>query len=278
MDSTDLLTALREEVREAAASRVWSQGVTLAREDRVVGKSSRSGEIEVEVRVPARPTPFTVVLYTSDGEWECDCPSKERACAHVVAAVLAVEQAGQLPVSQSVGGRISYRLEVAPGGLNLERRVVHADGREEVLAQSLQSIIAGRIAGPAIAAQEVDIVLDQLLASRPGAVLSGDKLARLLAVLADAGDVRLGGAPIKTSGELVLPRAIVDDAGDGVRVTITRDPAVTEVVSLGVVRCGDLLRPVGEQDLGGGKLEKLPTVREIAAADVGEFVTRGLPA
>jgi superfamily II DNA or RNA helicase len=279
MEDADHLTTLREEVRAAAAARVWSQGVTLAREDRVVGKSSKSGEIEVEVRVPARPAPYTVVLYTSDNEWECDCPSKERACAHVVAAVLAVgTAAGELPVSQRAGGALSYRLEVAPGGLNLERRVVHRDGREDVLTQPLQSIIAGRVPGPAVAPQEVDLVIDQLLASRPGAVLSGDKLARLLAVLADAADVRLGGQTIRTSGELVLPRATIDDSGDGVRITIVRDPAVTEVVSLGVARCGDVLRPIGETELGGGRLEKLPVVRDVASSELGELVTRGLPA
>ncbi|HTJ42654.1 MAG TPA: DEAD/DEAH box helicase [Kofleriaceae bacterium] len=191
----------------------------------------------------------------------------------MVAAVLAVGQAGQLPVSNKVGAGVSYRLEVAPGGLNLERRI-----GDEILSVPLQSIVSGRIPGPAVAAQEVDLLLDQLLVSRPGAVLSGDKLARLLAVLADAADVRLGGAPIKTSGELVKPQAIVEDSGDGVRVTISRDPAVTEVVSLGVVRCGELLRPVGETELGGGKLEKLPVVRDYAANELGDFVTRGLPA
>ena len=57
---------LRDAIREAASTRAWSQGVTLAREDRVSGKSASKGEQVVEVRVPTRPTPYTVVLYLDD--------------------------------------------------------------------------------------------------------------------------------------------------------------------------------------------------------------------
>jgi superfamily II DNA or RNA helicase len=278
------LTALRDAIHDAASQRAWSQGVTLARDDRVVGRSSSAGEIEVEVRAPARPTPFTAVLYPEDGEWECDCSSRERACAHVVAAVLAVGQAREagdddaLPTSAQVGGALSYRMTAAPGGLNLERWVVHPDGREERLDAPLQSILSGRVAGPRVAAHDVDLLLDRLLASRPGAVLSGDRLDRLLGVLADAADLRLAGAKVQVSGELVTPRATLEDHADGVRLTIARDPAVDEVVSFGVVRVGDVLRPVGETELGGGRLEKLPVVHDYGAAELTEVAATTLPA
>ena len=62
------LTPLRDAIHRAASQRAWSQGVTLAREDRVTGLSASPDEIEVEVRAPARPTPFTAVLYPEDGE------------------------------------------------------------------------------------------------------------------------------------------------------------------------------------------------------------------
>ena len=258
--------------------------MTLARDDRVVGRSSSAGEIEVEVRAPARPTPFTAVLYPEDGEWECDCSSRERACAHVVAAVLAVGQAREaggdeaLPTSAQVGGALSYRMTAAPGGLNLERWVVHPDGREERLDAPLQSILAGRVPGPRVAAHDVDLLLDRLLASRPDAVLSGDRLDRLLGVLADAADLRLAGEKVLVSGEPVTPRATLEDHADGVRLTITRDPAVDEVVSFGVVRVGDVLRPVGETELGGGRLEKLPVVHDYGAAELTAVAATTLPA
>src|SRR5689334_10056797 len=85
--------SLRDAVRAEATERTWSQGVTLAREQRVVGRGRSGDELELEVRVPGRPTPFEVVLDLSNDEWQCNCPGKEAVCSHVVAAVLATEQA-----------------------------------------------------------------------------------------------------------------------------------------------------------------------------------------
>ena len=75
-----MLEALRDAVHAKATERTWSQGVALARDGRVVGrKPATSGadgepaEIELEVRVPGRPTPFEVTLYPAHGDWECSC-------------------------------------------------------------------------------------------------------------------------------------------------------------------------------------------------------------
>src|SRR5689334_608486 len=100
--------SLREAVRAEATERTWSQGVTLAREQRVIGRGRSGDEVELEVRVPGRPTPFEVVLDEFNEEWQCTCPSKEAVCSHVVAAVLATEQARQggsesLPTSTKLG-------------------------------------------------------------------------------------------------------------------------------------------------------------------------------
>src|SRR6187399_2313259 len=96
--------SLREAVKAEATERTWSQGVTLAREQRVAGRDRNGDELELEVRVPGRPTPFEVVLDVANDEWQCDCTTKEPVCSHVVAAVLATEQAGgQLPTSTKAG-------------------------------------------------------------------------------------------------------------------------------------------------------------------------------
>ncbi|HTL32371.1 MAG TPA: sigma-70 family RNA polymerase sigma factor, partial [Kofleriaceae bacterium] len=54
--------SLREAVRAEATERTWSQGVTLAREGRVAGVGRNGREVELEVRVPGKPTPFEVVV------------------------------------------------------------------------------------------------------------------------------------------------------------------------------------------------------------------------
>src|SRR5690349_19230571 len=113
--------ALRDAVRAEATERTWSQGVTLARDGRVAGRGKSGDEVELEVRVPGRPTPFTVVLDPAGGEWQCDCPSREAVCSHVVAAVITLEQAaGELPAGPALP-TIRYSLEPDPGGVRVER-------------------------------------------------------------------------------------------------------------------------------------------------------------
>jgi hypothetical protein len=275
-------TALREAMHAEATERTWSQGVTLARGGRVAGVARAGGEVELQVRVPGRPTPFTVNLNLEQQEWECDCPSREPACSHAVAAALALEGAGdELPVSSVVGATIRYKLAAVapakaggpPGGLVIERVLVHADGREDKLAGSALSPDATR---PALAMTEADVLLDPILLLRSGP-LSGDRVDRVLAVMADAKDVRFADAPVTTSGDPVVPRAIVADDGPAITLTVEADPAVSGVVAIGVARCGDVLRPIGAVDLGGVRLEKLPWKRTFAPGEWPALVSDTLP-
>ena len=274
--------SLREAVRAEATERTWSQGVTLAREQRVSGRGRSGDEVELEVRVPGRPTPFEVVIDLGNEEWQCDCPSKEAVCSHVVAAVIATEQArtaggdGALPSSTKAGAPIRYLLSPDPGGVKVERVLVRGDN-DELLPGPLMSLVGtGKAAG--IATMEADLLVDQLLGVRAGPV-SGEKLDRLLEVLADARDVRWRGDPVKTSGEPVLPRAVVEDTAGGVRVRIERDPSVRDVPAVGVARTiDDVLRPIGAVDLSGPRLDKLPQIFDVPRAAIPELMGKTLPA
>ncbi len=274
--------SLRDAVRAEATERTWSQGVTLAREQRVVGTGRSGNEVELEVRVPGRPTPFEVVLDLDNDEWQCNCPSKEAVCSHVVAAVIATEQARatggaeSLPTSTKVGAPIRYLLEPDPGGVRVERVLLRGDNDEPLPGPLLSLVGTGKASG--IATTEADLVVDQILGVRAGPV-SGEKLDRLLELLADARDVRWRGDPVKTSGEPVLPRAIVEDTPDGVRVRIERDPAVRDVPAVGVARTTDgVLRPIGAVDLSGPRLEKLPQTFDVPRAAIPELMGKTLPA
>jgi hypothetical protein len=269
---------LRDAIREAASSRAWSQGVTLAREDRISGRSASKGEQVVEVRVPTRPTPYTVVLYFDDEEWDCDCGSREAACSHAcAAAIVAAEAAAKgvaLPVSKTAGAAIGYRLAPDPAGLALTRVAIEA-GRETPITTSVQSSAAGR--GPKLATTEADLLVDQLLGTRPDAPIGADRVDRLLQVLADVADVRFAGQPVKTSGEVVTPRAILSDAGDGVVVRLEA-PTGARAVSLGVARIGDTLHPIGAIDLGGARFEHLPAEQRFRGRELGAVATTMVPA
>ncbi|HEX7843961.1 MAG TPA: DEAD/DEAH box helicase [Kofleriaceae bacterium] len=278
-----MLEALRDDVRAKATDRTWSQGVALARDGRVVGRRTPpdpDGDIELEVRVPGRPTPFEVVLYPRHGEWECTCGSRDRVCSHVVAGVLSAVTAarsGEAVPRESARGlaSIRYLLTPAPGGVVVDRVLVRND-RTDPLAGSLLSLV-GTGKASAIATTEADLTADQLITLRAGP-LSGERLENLLTVLADARDVRWKDQPVTTSAEPVLPRGVVDDAPGGVQVRIERDPAVREVVAVGVVRTtGDVLRPIGAVDLSGPRLDKLPQVFDVAPSAFPELIGKYLP-
>jgi superfamily II DNA or RNA helicase len=276
-----MLDALRDAIRAKAKERTWSQGVTLAREGRVAGRHTGARDLELEVRVPGRPSPFEVVLHTADGEWECNCDSREAVCSHVVAAALsavdAAKQGGAVPDGAARGlAAIRYLLSPAPGGIVVDRVLVRHDDSEPLTGSLISLVAAGR--GAAIATTDADLTADQLLTARAGA-LHGERLDRLLAVLGDARDVRWKGEPITTSPEPVLPRAVVDDAPGGVQVRIEADPAVREVVAVGVVRTAEgALRPIGAVDLSGPRLDKLPQIYDIPPAAFPELIGKMLPA
>jgi superfamily II DNA or RNA helicase len=116
-----------------------------------------------------------------------------------------------------------------------------------------------------------------VLLARAGAV-NGERLDRLLGVLADARDVRWGEEPVTTNAEPVLPRAVVEDARGGVTVRIEPDPIVRELAAPGVVRTIDnQLRPIGAVDLTGAKLEKLPQIFDVPRSGFGELIGKTLP-
>jgi hypothetical protein len=268
------LGKLREAIRAEAPERTWSSGVTLARDHRVAGAGVSGDELAFEVRTPGRPAPFEVILIPDHGEWECSCPSKEAVCVHVVAAVIAAEQTGDAQPAGKAGAPIRYLLSPAPGGIAVERVLVR--DTLEPLAGSLMSLLANG-QGSKIATHEVDLVADQLLTVRVGP-LHGERLDRLLAVLADARDVRWKGEQITTSSEPVLPHAVIEDATGGVVVRIEADAIVREVVAVGVVRTtDDTLRPIGAIDLCGPKLEKLPMVYDVPRSAIPELIGKTIP-
>jgi len=269
--------SLREVVRAEATDRTWSQGVTLARDKRVVVTGGDEDETEYEVRVPGRPTPFEVVLDRESEEWQCNCTSRERVCSHVVAAVLAAEQGDGVPTAAASGlAQIRYQLEPDPAGVKVTRVLVRGEAIEP-LSGSLMSLVAAGKAGT-IATQQSDLVVDKLIGTRSIPV-SGEKLDRLLEALAEARDVTWKGEPVKTSGEKVLPRATVEDWGEGVRVRIGPDPIVVEVAAIGIVRTiENQLRPIGAIELAGAKLEKLPQIFDVKSKAFPELTGKTLPA
>ena len=276
------MQALLDAVRAQTLPALWSQGVKLAREGRVNRVSSTPSESTYRVRIPGRVVAPTVTLYPEDEEWSCDCGSKQDPCAHVAAAVIAAtrDELAEPAAEDAAGGgsaRLVYRLARRDGVLVLSRFIVFADGREVRLAQALSTEIARRKLPEALAPTHDDLHVDRLLGAPPREVISLSSIPALFHALAGA-EITLDGNPIRVSGELIRPRAVVEDApGGGFTLRIERDPAISEVVAMGAVRVKDTLHPIAEGQTTGEKLERLPLSRTFVGPGEAQLVTQVLP-
>ncbi len=277
--SQSAVDAIRAAVRRATPSRVWSQGVKLARDDAVSGESMDQSEVVLRVSAPGRAVPLTVVLYIEDDEWDCDCPSSSDTCAHVAAAVIALGQAKKdgksMPEAGSSAGKVAYRFRRATGGLALDRVIVSPDGSEHKLESTLAALISGNASGPAVSPEQADLNIDRIFgASR---ALNAKRLENLFTALVDHPGVTLDGQKVEISSDQVYPRAVVEDHRGGARLIVDKDPSITEAIAHGFALCGDTIHPLGEIELTGSKLERLPSIREFRAGELSELQTRILP-
>ena len=266
-------------MRKAALPAVWSQGVKLARE-KSVSRVPNAKDLSLRVRAPGLAVPPTVTLFPDDDEWSCDCDAKTDPCAHVVAATIAFSQNEVGEGEASAGpqldpARLVYRLVVKDRRLWLTRFIVHTDGREDPVHSLTTDIARGRVA---IAPTHEDVLVDRILAASARVHIPVNRIRDIFVALSNGADVTLDGKPIVMSGEFVNPRAVVDDAANGgFMLRIERDPSVTAVLSMGVARVGEVLRPIGETQTTGEYLEKLPLVRHFSQKEQAELVTRVIP-
>ncbi len=271
---------LLEEVRKAARPGIWSTGVNLSRAGAVVLQSRTAEEIELRVRAPGRSVALTVVLHPNDEAWECDCPSRMDPCEHVVAAAISVQQADKqetpLEAAASKWSRVVYRFTRVEGGLQLHRTLAHADGTEEPL-ESLAALLANPARAATMQVEQSDLNTDRLLERRTRGALPPERLDALLTALAPSRNVLLDGRPVAISEESILPRALVEDQGSQIVVTVTRDPRIVEILSPGVALVGDALARLGETAMTGTWLQNLPSVRTFAPEQMGEISSKVLP-
>ena len=270
-----------EAVRKAARPGIWSSGVSLARAGAVAVESRTGDEVVLRVKAPGRTVALTAVLYPRDEAWECDCPSKVDPCEHVVAAAISVQQAESqampLPAVATRWSRVVYRFARAEGGLTLSRALAHADGSLTPLAAGLTALLADPAEKAKLQLEQCDLIADRALERPVRGNVPPDRLEALLRILEPARDVTLDGRPVAVSGEPVLPRVTVEDRGPATVLKVQADPSVTEVLSPGVVLCGDSLCRLGETELTGARLEKLPQERSFSPAQLGELTARALP-
>ncbi len=274
-------SALHDAIRKEAKPGLWSLGVKFARDGAVVEESRTASEVVLRVKAPGRTVAWTVVLYPNDEAWECNCPAHFDPCEHVVAAAITLQQAqthGTGVVSaEKKWSRVVYRFSRIDSGLAVRRAIAHADGTEVALETSLAVLLMNPADKAKLQIEQHDLAADRLLDRAVRAGVPFDRLSSILTALEPARTVLLDGWPVAVSAEVVLPRAVVDDQQGQFVVSIVRDPRITEVLSPGVVLCGDVLCRLGELALTGAMLEKLPAVRSYAPEQLGELTGKVLP-
>jgi superfamily II DNA or RNA helicase len=270
-------------IRKACLPGVWSQGVKLAREVAVTAGTATPDELTFRVKAPGYAIALTVTLYVTGPEWTCDCDGKTDPCAHVAAAAIAAAQAEERGESLASApavkpARLVYRLATKDRLLTVVRVVVHGDGREERLAESIASSIARRRTPEGWTPAQEDLHVERILGTPAREVVQPGRIRDLFTAFANDAEVTLDGKAVRVSGETVLPRARVEDGPGGAFVLrLERDPAISGVVAKGVVRCGDELRPIGEASSSGELLERLPLARTFGPAEAVDLITTVLP-
>ena len=268
----DALLAL---LRKRTPAPRWATGAALARAVEVTVVRHVDEGAVLSVPIEDWPTPATIELYPDGEEWACDCGGAD-PCSHVIAAALAVADSLRThkPLRDASAARsaIRYRLSGAPGLLRCSRELVAPDGAVTALTMPLMEC------GAQLDARDVDLALDRIPAVRSGDPIAPDRIAAVLAALVECADVRVGDDPVRVVTDPVFPRAVLDGHPKGFALRLLRDPAVTAPVARGVVRCGDVVRPVGLASVLGVAWDDLPHTRVVPAADVIELAVETVPA
>ncbi len=278
---------LLETIRKASLPGLWSEGVKLARQELVTRVSATSSEMTMRVRARGHVIAPTVTLFVEEHEWSCDCGGKVDPCAHVAAAAIFASNrtaerteadGGIRPPTGAQPPKIRYRLLKKERVLTLTRFIVYDGEREERLTGSLASDLARGRLPAGLTPTHDDLSVERLLGVPPREVVPVSAVAALFAALSNNDEVRFQGTAVKVSGEAIFPRAVVEDADKGgFSLRIERHPDISEVIAMGVARCGDVLRPLGETATTGHLLERLPLSRTFVGPEEADLVTKVLP-
>ncbi len=271
---------LFDAVRGQCRAEVWLRAEQLMRAGSVDGKRTHNDEVELRIITRGGMTSPRVVLSPAHLDWSCECPSEERACVHVAAAVIAVRQAehdGQVVKPLTAPAvKLAYRLGRKEGALTLERFLVR--GKQLVALDTRLSAWKRRDGDDDVQTSSADMAVDVAL----GPVVSGKiprpLMQRVLAALGGCVDVQFDGRNVKMGDPRPAIHARVEDHPEGFRVFAEQDPSIQEIFDNGAVMHSGVLRPIGELDLSGRDVDELRTGRVYGFGQVADLVGRVIPA
>jgi superfamily II DNA or RNA helicase len=257
--------------------------VKLVRDGAITTSGATPEELTFRVRAPGHAIALTVTIYVQGPEWTCDCDGKIDPCAHVAAAAIAsaqaVERGEPIPTAPPPRpSRLVYRLSKRDMLLAVVRVLIHEDGREERLSESIATSVARGRAPAGWTPTHEDLRIERILGTPPREVVQPGRVRDLFRAFSNEAEMTLDGAEVRVSEEPIMPHARVEDApAGGFMLRIDRDPTITAIVAKGVVRRDQVLHPIGEASTTGELLERLPLERTFARSEAIDLVTTVLP-
>lgn len=248
------MEALLKVARDLASAPLWSAGVELSRNSELQEVPSLT-EDERCFRIVQRPNDpvYTVTLSESNEAWQSDCPCEDDPCRHVIAAIIGVRQnrvvTGAVKRTGAPSGSVAHVFTRTNGRLAFARFLVWEDARREVIGSLAAALRALNPGSAGIVVTRGEEQVDHVLPSQKSGVLDPRTMRMLLAVLARLPHVELDGTPLQVSSMTIPCTLEVVEDGDGFRLRVERDAAVSELFENGVALRGGLLCPVADTAL-----------------------------
>lgn len=261
-------------IRTKATPQVWSSGVSLARDGKVIKEEEDDDTVTFRV-VGARNKTHQVDLLTGDDEWQCDCGAPVDACEHACAAIIALRSAErdgkEVPTHRPELARLEYRLSRDRDTLVFDR--MRVSGGKEIPYPPALGGDRGAFGEPTIMTAPGDLEVDIAMGTwRRGRVPRTD-MPRLLTALAKvSGRLTFEGEEVTISLRPVTPILFIDDANRGFFCQLVPDNRV-DVRMNGVAKVGEVLRPIDDHaGIPEGDRRQLERGRGYSADDVVELM------
>ena len=293
------MQALLRAVRAESSAAIWSRGVELNRRGAVLGSHQDGDEIEVRIAPSAGKASPTVILFPGEVDWTCDCNTREPVCMHVAAAVIALNQGNVGAAARAAGivldsdeaardgvpagpkrplvANVQYQFRREPDGLHLVRML--STGRaSRPLNTTLAAATASVQNGWQVAPKPLDLAVEVALGTPRRGPLPAPVLQRVLQLLIDTPEVRLGKAAIRVGPARPVLEAFLKRRGDGaIWLSLRQVRGIDEVFPNGAVRVGRILCATGECPLTPAELQRYRRGERIGTGDLAQFVTTTLP-
>jgi superfamily II DNA or RNA helicase len=265
-------------IQRNASSPVWSRGVQIARDGRVNGDVVDDDEVVFQIAANSGKLGVEVSLYPNDGEWCCDCPSRDDPCEHVAASIIAWRQNdGELGELQAPPGHVRYQLVAVEKRLTLTRSMVQQDSVKP-LSHSLTASAAGQGPSVDITISTADLDVEKIMEWRMDGPISSERIPKLFRALARCRDVRYEGEPAQVSSQPVVPTIVIrPEASERLKVTLRPDPSITQIFGNRVALCGGVFRPMGEGGLSRDEIRLYAGGVVYGGEELAHFVAETLP-